>query len=157
MFGQRAYGNQTGSYTPASADGAPKYKVAGITVAWGTVPANATQTTLIDGNVAPAGTKYIPFGAVMSQITAAGATQGQYGPYDPAAADGRQNLVRGRCVIMNYTTFQDDNDASHPPAAFEGGRVFEERIKIVTGGAYVPGWTPAVAAAFPLISLAGGF
>lgn len=36
---------------------------------------------------------YIPSGTVLGQITAVGATQGMYGPYDNAATDGRQTAV----------------------------------------------------------------
>jgi len=35
---------------------------------------------------------YIPSGVAIAQITANGATQGMYGPYDNAASDGRQTM-----------------------------------------------------------------
>ena len=36
---------------------------------------------------------FVPSGTVLGKITAAGATQGMYGPYDNAATDGRQTAV----------------------------------------------------------------
>lgn len=36
---------------------------------------------------------YVPSGTVLGQITAAGPTQGMYGPYDNTATDGRQTAV----------------------------------------------------------------
>lgn len=36
---------------------------------------------------------YVPSGTVLGQITAVGATQGMFGPYDNAASDGRQTAV----------------------------------------------------------------
>lgn len=35
----------------------------------------------------------IPGGVAIGRITAAGATQDMYGPYDPAAADGRETMA----------------------------------------------------------------
>lgn len=36
---------------------------------------------------------YVPSGVALGMITAVGATQGTYGPYDNAATDGRQNMA----------------------------------------------------------------
>lgn len=36
---------------------------------------------------------YVPSGVALGMITAVGATQGTYGPYDNAATDGRQTMV----------------------------------------------------------------
>jgi hypothetical protein len=36
---------------------------------------------------------YIPSGVVLGQITASGATQWMYGPYDDTATDGRQKAI----------------------------------------------------------------
>jgi hypothetical protein len=58
---------------------------------------------------------------------------------------------------MNWSVAEDDGEGDTPGGAIEGGMVFEERIKIVTGGAYVAGWVPAVATAFPRIRVTGGF
>lgn len=52
--------------------------------------AEAVVLAPIDAGTYPKG---LPDGTLVAKITAVGATQGQYGPYDPAAADGRQLLT----------------------------------------------------------------
>lgn len=49
------------------------------------------STALFATNFAARG--YIPSGVALGRITAVGATQGMYGPYDNAASDGRQTLA----------------------------------------------------------------
>jgi hypothetical protein len=39
-------------------------------------------------------------GTVVAQVTAAGASQRLFGPYDPAAADGRQTPASGRTYLL---------------------------------------------------------
>jgi hypothetical protein len=59
--------------------------------------------------------------------TTAGTGTGLWGPYDPAATDGRATLERGSAYIMN-STMKEDEVASNYPDAFEGGLVFLSRI-----------------------------
>lgn len=68
----------------------------------------------------------------------AGTSAGNWGPYSSAATDGRQNLVRGRCAILNEDLVETGPlglaaaATDHPPV-FEGGAVWRARLKI--GGA----------------------
>lgn len=115
----------------ASADGRPEWKPAGISVDWATVAAVAgADVTLVSGAVIKIGKKYLRYGQVLTKITASG----KYGPYDPAALDGRQTLVRGDAFILNETVLEDDLNSNHPPV-FNGGIVFKARILATTGAA----------------------
>jgi len=105
-------------------------KSGGITLDLTTVPASGTSTiTLTDDSVVPPGANYMRFGQVVTKITASG----KFGPYDPAASDGRQTLVRGECFVLNRTWIDNTAGAgmlqgtSHP-AVFDTGRVWKERI-----------------------------
>jgi hypothetical protein len=65
----------------------------------------------------------------------AGTGPGTYGPYSSTATDGRQNLVRGRCFILNETVTELGplglaTQATDHPGVFEGGRVWRARLKI---------------------------
>ncbi len=50
-------------------------------------------------------------------VTVTGGTVGQFGPYDPAAVDGRQTLTRGECFILDETWLAN-------PAGLIGGNGF---------------------------------
>lgn len=89
-----------------------------------------------------------------------GAASGTYGPYASNATDGRQNLVRGRCFILNESVTELGpvglaTQATDHPAVIEGGRVWRAWLKI--GGANptsIGGNQPEVAAfesAFPRV------
>ena len=111
------------------------WKSGGITVDWSTVAAvSGTDVTLNNGDVIPVGAKYLRYGAVLTKITASG----KYGPYDPAAADGRQTLARGAAWVLNETVREHgaqgfDISASDHPAVFDGGRVYKARVLMTTG------------------------
>lgn len=90
----------------------------------------------------------------------AGTSSGTYGPYSSAATDGRQNLVRGRCFILNESVTELgpiglNTQATSHPAVFEGGKVWRARLNI--GGpnpTSIGGNEPSVAAfeaAFPRV------
>lgn len=100
---------------------------------------------------------------------AAAATQtsdnnvGMYGPYDPAAGDGRQTLTRGQCFVLDETILQY-NPASQISGSndqtgrvIEGGLIWLARVlQSSTGGASLAAG-PTLAnflAAFPLFSVA---
>lgn len=98
--------------------------------------------------------------ATVATATGGDAT-GTYGPYSSAATDGRQNLTRGYCYILNETVTELGplglgEIASSHPGVFDGGRVWRARLKI--GGANVTsigGNQPSVATfetAFPRIA-----
>jgi hypothetical protein len=64
--------------------------------------------------------------------TAGGALGGMYGPYDPAATDGRQTLTKGRVFVVNETIRELDHASNHPPV-IDGGRVFKSRLLATIG------------------------
>jgi hypothetical protein len=138
----------TGRSIQVSADGRPEMKHAGLTIDWTTVAAVAgSDVTLLDGVVVKVGEKYIRYGQVLSLITASG----KYGPYDPAAADGRQLApTRGECYIANETIKEDEIASDFPPV-LEGGRVFLARIIQAGAGA------ASLAAGPTLANLLAGF
>lgn len=147
MFGQKTL--SSGRHAHAQAGGEMDWLPGGITVDWSTVPANPTETTLADGDVIPAGVKYIPFGCEVARITASG----KFGPYDTGAADGRQTLQPGRCGILNFTVKETDLHADNPPGVLDGGRVYRDRLKRLNAGAYVAdGFSAPVAAAMPRVA-----
>jgi hypothetical protein len=98
--------------------------------------------------------------AVAVATTTAGlAYGGKYGPYDPAANDGRQNLRRGECFILNETTLETgvagglDHGVTDHPAVFDGGPTWRARLLITDGAASLAAG-PTVAdfeAAFPRV------
>lgn len=60
-------------------------------------------------------------------ITTPGTGSGKFGPYDSAAADGRQTLSRGDAFVLNKTVLESEPLSDHP-GAMEGGLWFKERI-----------------------------
>lgn len=94
--------------------------------------------------------------AVVAETVAGSAYAGQFGPYDPAASDGRQTITRGKCFWLPRTVREADKGSSYA-GGLEGGRVFLERL-IQSGTAthtLAAGPTLAeVNAAFPLLRYA---
>lgn len=76
-----------------------------------------TDATLLTGNTSTAAVS----------VTDTGGNIGQYGPYDPAATDGRALLVMGSIFIINRTVKFTDILSNHPEAIF-GGQAFLARI-----------------------------
>jgi hypothetical protein len=109
----------------------PEYKPGGISVDWATVAAAGADVTWEDGVLLEAGRKGLRYGQIMTQITASS----KYGPYDPAAADGRQTLARGACYILDRSILEDDPMSNHPAGAAEGGLAWKARILATTGAA----------------------
>jgi hypothetical protein len=113
-----------------------RWKVAGATIAWGTVAAVAgADLEWRDGVIVPIGEKGLRYGQVMVEITAVGPTQGHYGPFDPAAADGRQTLARGRTFVLYRSVVEREIGSNHRGGLLEAGRVYRERIIATTGAA----------------------
>jgi hypothetical protein len=84
-------------------------------------------------------------------------TVGYYGPYDPAATDGRATLTRGSCYIVNRTFLEEGMTdllgTENYLAVFEGGSVWRARL-LVTSGSHSLAAGPTFTefeAVFPLI------
>ena len=128
---------QTGRIVQITSDGKPEWKSVGITIDWATVTAvSGADLTLADDTVVKIGAKALRFGTVLTRITATG----KFGPYDSAAADGRQLLARGNVFLLNETTFEVPPIGfgaapSDHPGVIEGGRVFKDRLLATTGTA----------------------
>lgn len=65
---------------------------------------------------------------------------GKWGPYDPAATDGRQVLTPGDCWILNETVIETGvisglGPVTDHPAVFDGGPVWKARILMTAGSA----------------------
>jgi hypothetical protein len=76
--------------------------------------------------------------AVGAVLTTAVGNYGMFGPFDPAATDGRQTLNRGQCAILNTTTLQNGvlgwtNFATDHPGVVEGGKLWKARILATNG------------------------
>jgi hypothetical protein len=113
-----------------------RWKVAGATIEWATVAAVAGADVVWRNNVVvPLGEKGLRYGQVMVEITAAGPAQGHYGPYDPAAADGRQTLGKGRTFILYRTLLERTIGSNHIGGLLEAGLVFRDRLIATTGAA----------------------
>lgn len=158
MFGRQLLNNSTVYPTRVSADGSPIYKAGGITIDWPSVTAPTVDTTLPDNSVILTGRKYLRYGQIMTKITASG----KFGPYDPAAGDGRQTLTRGEAFIIDETVLQYGGTGATTGAqvdqlgVIEGGMVWNARIlNAGTGTASLAaGPTYAnVLATFPRLSL----
>jgi hypothetical protein len=113
------------------------FKVGGVTIDWATVTAAASASTLIDDTPIAVGDKYLRYGQILTKITASG----KFGPYDPAASDGRQTLARGDCFILNETVKMAgyipalNNKATDHPQVGDGGLVWKARILAIVGTA----------------------
>ena len=159
MIGRNLLNTNTGGSTRVSADGQPQYKMAGITIDWTTVAALGVDTTYGDGGVYKAGQKVLRYGQVMTKITASG----KFGPYDSAAVDGRQNLNRGDCFILDTTQAQYKAGSDAAGAAndqigdcIDGGAVFIDRVLHSGVAAHSLAAGPTLAellAAFPLLEI----
>jgi len=122
-----------GGYNQVTADGTPVAKVAGVTLAWELFAAvSGADVTLPDGQIIKIGEKYCRYGQPIVQATS-GTYSGKWGPYDSAAVDGRQTLVRGTSYVVNFTVVNTDPMSDYPEA-IEGGRVFLARILQVGTG-----------------------
>lgn len=130
MYGRTVLGVQSQQPTTLLACPDGEWKVGGITIDWTTIAAvSGSDVTLTDGTVIQIGKKYIRWGQVMTKITASG----KFGPYDPAASDGRQTLTRGECFLINQAIINTNVlgfnvDEIDFKGALEGGTVFFDRL-----------------------------
>lgn len=129
QYGPTTVGNQIGTSIEVVIDGRPKQKIGGITIDWTTVAAVGSNTTWLDGVFLSAATsdKGLRYGQVVVLITASSL----YGPYDPAAADGRQTLADGKAFFLNRSIL--GNDPVDMPEACFGGECAVDRLLITTG------------------------
>lgn len=130
-----SYGPQTlqtvGRSIRLQADGRGEMKHIGVTVDWATVAAVAgADVALEDGITVLIGEKYLRYGQLLTKITATG----KYGPYDPAAGDGREVLARGDAFLVDVTVKERDYASDHPPVLY-GGDVWRARLIATTGAA----------------------
>lgn len=98
-------------------------------------------------------------GTVTVAQTTAGTTGGYFGPFDPAASDGRQSLNRGDCFVLDQTYLQYGIAGSGIAAsndqignAIEGGLIFIDRVIQAGTGTHSLAAGPTLAeftAAFP--------
>jgi hypothetical protein len=70
--------------------------------------------------------------AVFTPVSQGSLSPAKYGPYSASAIDGRQNLVRDKCFILNELVLESERRSEYPPV-FDGGRVFKDRITYVSG------------------------
>lgn len=130
-MGRTVLTETTGRPVQLTADGSPEWKTAGVTVDWSTVAAvSGADVTYLDDTVVVIGKKGMRIGQVLTKITASG----EFGPYDSAAVDGRQLMVRGEIYILNQSVLEDELGSDHPPV-IEGGLVWRDRLLISTGAA----------------------
>jgi hypothetical protein len=100
----------------------------------------------------PIGKKCLKVGQLLTKITASG----KFGPYDPAAADGRQLFVRGDSFLVNRLVLEDDPTSDHPNV-IDGGMVYFDRLIQSGVGAHSLAAGPTRAeleALFPLLTYA---
>jgi len=99
----------------------------------------------------------------ISTTTAGLSSSDKYGPYDPSASDGRQNLNRGDCWVANRTVLQNsiipslNNEVTDHPQVFDGGTAWKQRI-LMTTGTHSLAAGPTVTefqTAFPRVAYAG--
>jgi hypothetical protein len=103
---------------------------AGKVVVTGSGPFTLTfSTALGDLTVSSSGASLTGGSSPAATVTTAsqGARNDLYGPYDPAAVDGRQTLAIGKAFIIDRTVKESELKSNHPPA-LEGGRVWAARI-----------------------------
>jgi hypothetical protein len=137
-FGNKFLTASSGVPIQLTYDGHPEWKAGSVTIDWSTVAASGTDTVIASEQLTiTAGQKYLLTGQVLCQITATGL----YGPYDPAAADGRQTPTAGKCGLLNKTVIQNgvlgittkDNDNTN---VIVGGRIWAARaVQAGTGTA----------------------
>lgn len=135
-----SYGLETfdkiGAAITLSADGAPKAKAGGVTIAWAGVPALSADYTFKDTDYAYSGDKVIRYGTVVCRITAAtDPTEiGKFMPYMASPGGGRTlSTAKGDVFAINETVKMSDPQSDFP-SAITGGRVYQRRLLVVGYG-----------------------
>lgn len=140
--------------------------VTGTGGALGSAPVTLVFASLLGTVSIAIGTNSLTGGSLTigASLTAATNTQGLFGPYDPAASDGRQLLNRGDCYVLDETVLQYGLAGSTLSAqndqvgcAIEGGLIWIDRILQSGTVAHTLALGPTLAeflAAFPTFRLA---
>lgn len=135
--------------------------VSGSGGALGTAPVTLTFASILGSVNVAIGTNSLTGGALTigASLTAATNTQGFYGPYDPAATDGRQLLNKGDCYLLDETILQYGIAGSGLSAAndqigsvMDGGIIWIDRVLQSGVAAHTLALGPTLAeftAAFP--------
>lgn len=97
--------------------------------ALGNVP-QLTSTNTFTGGTTPT----VTHATVTGGTGTFGTSAGKFGPYDSAAADGRQTLARGQLFVIPRTVKETDFNAENP-AVYEGGVLWRDRVIATTGAA----------------------
>lgn len=142
----------TGNATVTGSGGGPYTITLATSLGAQTITASGASLT---GGTSP--------GVTISTTTANGTNYLWFGPYDPNAVDGRQNLNRGECFILDETVVQfDAGTAGISPENTQIGRVFDaglawfDRILQVGSGSATLAGGPTLTnflAAFPSVRL----
>lgn len=155
--------NATAAQVKAAMDALPRISAYGST----TVTLAATTYTI----TFPTGMGNVPQLTSTNNLTGAGptithatttqglATNGEFGPYDPGATDGRQTLTRGECYVLDETWLETPAGGTFPGlgsveltgGVIEAGEMWQDRL-IITAGAASLAAGPTIAnflAAFP--------
>lgn len=117
----------------------------------GNVP-QFTSTNTFTGGTTPTVTHATPTAGT------GGTGAGKFGPYDPAAVDGRQLLEQGDTYIVSRTWLEEQGALSDHPPVYEGGLMWPRRIIMTTGSASLAAG-PTIAtlkAALPRLTFAKG-
>lgn len=133
-FGLKNLTVSSGTPFQVTYDGHIEWKAGSIRIDWSTVAAVSGSDLVLAGDqlTVPIGQKVLVAGQVMCELSSG--NTGYYGPYDPAASDGRQTLAQGKVGILNSTILQagvlgvtagntDDTNL------IEGGRVWYARLR----------------------------
>lgn len=151
-FGNRVI-EKVGSRYSVSAEGQPKSKVAGVSIAWATVTAagadavvlpsygSTVNTSFSDYNqgadsYVEAGEKYLRLGTVLCRISG-GTYAGKFAPYGTAGGSlggGTLLKTKGNMYILDRTVFEKDSGSDHYPV-IEGGRIWKARVVGFAGSA----------------------
>ena len=102
------------------------WKSVGHTFDWSLVTAPVSDVELPDGNIIPAGVKYVRYGDFVSEITASK----KFGPLRTNATDGREVIEAGRIFVVNRTIREDHIASDHSFELFDGGRIWEARLLV---------------------------
>lgn len=95
---------------------------------------NVTTMAVVDS------TTGVGHSVTVATVNQGAGNEGKWGPYDPAATDGRQLLTRGDCHILDSTVLQNGvipslgGGVTDHPAVFDGGGpVWKARLLMTTG------------------------
>lgn len=158
-FGLKNLTTSSGTPFQVTYDGHIEWKAGSTEIDWSTVAAVSGSDLVLAGDqlTVPIGQKVLVAGQFMCEITATGL----YGPYDPAASDGRQTPAAGKCGILNMTVLEKGVlgiTAGNTTSGnlIEGGRVWYARLRQSVAATHTLAAGPTLAellAALPRLQL----